>query len=39
MGRWMLVTEIRVDETSDPVNYAWVDHRLVPMDRKEKVDG
>jgi hypothetical protein len=27
-GRWMLVEEFRVDESTDPVNYAWVDGKL-----------
>jgi hypothetical protein len=27
-GRWMLVEEFRVDESPDPVNYAWVDGKL-----------
>jgi hypothetical protein len=29
MGRWMLVRETRVVESSDPVNYQWVDGKLV----------
>lgn len=29
MDRWMLVENFRVDESSDPVNYALVDGRLV----------
>ena len=24
MGRWLLVTDTRVTESDDPVNYAWV---------------
>ena len=28
-GRWFLVDDYRVDESSDPVNYALVDGRLV----------
>lgn len=31
MMRWFLVTNTRADETSDPVNYRWVDHKLVPI--------
>ena len=27
-SRWMLVKETRVTESSDPVNYAWVNGRL-----------
>ena len=30
-SRWMLVESFRVDESSDPVNYALVDGRLVPV--------
>lgn len=26
--RWVLVTDTRVVESDDPVNYAWVDDRL-----------
>jgi hypothetical protein len=29
MSRWMQVVDTRVDETSAPVNYSWVDGRLV----------
>ena len=29
--RWTLVVDYRVDESSDPVNYAWVDGRAVPV--------
>jgi hypothetical protein len=28
MSRWMLVTDTRVVESSDPVNWAWVDGKL-----------
>lgn len=28
MMRWMLVTDTRAVESSDPVNYAWKDGRL-----------
>jgi hypothetical protein len=34
-SRWMLVVDWRVDESEDPVNYAIVDGRLVPV--KEEV--
>ena len=30
-NRWTLVSAFRVDESSDPVNYALVDGRLVPV--------
>jgi hypothetical protein len=30
-GNWTLVSAFRVDESSDPVNYALVDGRLVPV--------
>ena len=29
--RWMLVRETRVVESEDPVNYAWVEGRLVEV--------
>ena len=28
MRRWMLVTATRAAESTDPVNYAWVDGKL-----------
>ena len=28
MSRWMLVTNWRVDETGDPVNYRWTENGL-----------
>jgi hypothetical protein len=31
MYRWMLVENCRVDESEEPVNYALVDGRLVPV--------
>jgi hypothetical protein len=31
MGRWTLVEDYRVDDSDDPVNYALVDGRLVPV--------
>jgi len=30
-NRWMLVREWRVVESDDPVNYQWVDGRLVEV--------
>ena len=27
--RWVLVTDRRVTESADPVNYAWIDGKLV----------
>ena len=29
MRRWMLVTDTRAAESEDPVNYAWVDGKLL----------
>jgi hypothetical protein len=31
--RWMLVRGTRVVESDDPVNYKWVDGRLVAVER------
>lgn len=31
-GRWMLVRETRVIESTDPVNYAWIDGKLVGVE-------
>ena len=28
MCRWFAVTDVRVDESTDPVNYAWVNGTL-----------
>jgi hypothetical protein len=28
MMRWLLVTDTRVIESTDPVNYAWVNNQL-----------
>ena len=28
MNRWMLVEDSRADESTDPVNYRWVDGKL-----------
>lgn len=33
-SRWMLVRETRVVECDDPVNYQWVDGRLVSLETK-----
>jgi len=30
--RWMMVRETRVVESDDPVNYAWIDGRLVRVE-------
>lgn len=27
-GRWLLVEQVRVDASEDPVNYRWVDGKL-----------
>jgi hypothetical protein len=32
MMRWWSVTDTRVVESDDPVNYAYVDHKLIPVD-------
>lgn len=32
MSRWMLVTASGAEESEEPVNYRWVDHRLVPVE-------
>jgi hypothetical protein len=31
MMRWMLVTDTRVVESDDPVNYRWVNNQLEPV--------
>lgn len=31
-ARWLLVTAHRAVESNDPVNYAWIDDRLVSVD-------
>lgn len=31
-ARWMLVTDTRVVESDEPVNYKWADGRLVAFD-------
>lgn len=35
MSRWMLVTDTRVTESSDPVNYKWIDGRLEGVAEEE----
>ena len=30
--RWTAVREARLVESEDPINYAWVDGRLVPIE-------
>ena len=32
MNRWTLVRETRATESSDPVNYQWIEYRLIPVD-------
>ncbi len=32
MGRWMLVTDCRAAESTDPVNYRWVNGQLESLD-------
>jgi hypothetical protein len=32
MGRWLLVTDYRVDEIDAPVNYKWIDGGLVRIE-------
>lgn len=32
MMRWMLVTDTRVVESEDPVNYKWIDGKLAPVE-------
>lgn len=32
MSRWLLVTAMRVDETDAPVNYRWVERKLVRVE-------
>lgn len=33
MHRWILVVETRVDEIDAPVNNAWIDGRLEPIEK------
>jgi hypothetical protein len=32
MQRWLLVKDVRADESSDPVNYKWADGALVRIE-------
>jgi hypothetical protein len=32
MARWTVVRDARAMETADPVNYAWVDGALQPLE-------
>jgi len=32
MMRWFAVRETRVVESDDPVNYRYVDHKLIPVE-------
>jgi hypothetical protein len=34
MMRWTLVRDARATETSDPVNYAWVDGQLQALQQR-----
>lgn len=34
-ARWWLVTDYRVVEVDDPVNYRWGEHGLVPIETLE----
>lgn len=36
MMRWMLVTDTRVVESTDPINYAWVNGKLQAAARPTK---
>jgi hypothetical protein len=38
MMRWFLVEETTVEESADPVNYTYVDHKLVPVTETEAAD-
>jgi len=31
MSRWMLVTDTRAVESTDPINYQWIDGKLVAV--------
>lgn len=31
MYRWMLVQDVRADESEDPVKHAWIDGKLVSV--------
>jgi hypothetical protein len=32
--RWILVRDFRAVESDDPVNYRYIDHRLVPVEEE-----
>lgn len=34
MMRWLLVCEYRAVESDDPVNYAWIDGKLVSVEKE-----
>jgi hypothetical protein len=36
MMRWTAVRDTRVVETEDPVNYRWLDNRLVALSAEEE---
>ncbi len=36
MSRWFAVTDTRVVESTDPVNYKWVDGKLEPIEEDKK---
>lgn len=36
-GRWMLVTDTRVVESDDPVNYRYVGHELVRVETEDEL--
>jgi hypothetical protein len=35
MMRWLAVSDTRVVECEDPVNYRYVDHKLIPVPASE----
>lgn len=35
MSRWMLVTDCRAVESDEPVNYQWLDGKLVEVEKGE----
>lgn len=35
MNRWLLVSDTRVVECDDPVNYRWIDGKLEAVEGKE----
>jgi len=34
-GRWMMVTDTRVVESDEPVNYKWINGALVPVEKAD----